>query len=191
MKQPVEKKKEIWYAKALQKDNAKRPSTLYRFEVLAQLANVLARIALWASETLQVNKRSYQKSSSWRRGFIAQILAGLKEEDDGHCLQTFKPFPCIMFTPDDMQLKGKHDIPLYYTGYIGSFELSRIHVDSGSALSIMPPQSHATFGDPHLTAECDPDNHLWLQRQWYETDGKDQAQMPNRRLKVKGNMLRH
>jgi len=37
-----------------------------------------------------------------------------------------------------MQIKGKHDRPLYYTGYIGSSEVSSIQVDLGSALSIMP-----------------------------------------------------
>jgi len=37
-----------------------------------------------------------------------------------------------------MQVKEKHDRPLYFTGYIGSSEVSRIQVDPGSALSIMP-----------------------------------------------------
>ena len=38
---------------------------------------------------------------------------------------------------DDMQVKGKHDRPLYFTGYIGSSEVNRVQVDPGSALSIM------------------------------------------------------
>ena len=53
--------------------------------------------------------------------------------------------PCITFTPDDMQVKRKYDRPLYFMGYIGSsevsriqFEVSRIQLDPGSALSIMP-----------------------------------------------------
>ena len=33
---------------------------------------------------------------------------------------------------------GKHDRPLYFKGYIGSTEITRIQVDPGSALSIMP-----------------------------------------------------
>jgi len=37
-----------------------------------------------------------------------------------------------------MQIKGKHDRSLYYIGYIGSSEVTHIHVDPGSALSIMP-----------------------------------------------------
>ena len=37
-----------------------------------------------------------------------------------------------------MQVKGKHDRPLYFIKYTGSSEVSRIQVDSGSALSIIP-----------------------------------------------------
>jgi len=46
--------------------------------------------------------------------------------------------PRIIFTADDMQVKGKHDRSLYFTWYIGSSEVSCIQVDPGSALSIMP-----------------------------------------------------
>jgi len=67
---------------------------------------------------------------------------------------------CITFTPEDMQVKGKHDRPLYYTGYIGSSEVSRIQVDPRSALSIMPPQGHAIFGDPYPPIKRHSDNHL-------------------------------
>ena len=47
-----------------------------------------------------------------------------------------------------MQVKGKHDRPLYYTWYIGSSEVSRIQVDLGSALSIMPRRVMQHFGIP-------------------------------------------
>src|SRR3954470_3111854 len=40
--------------------------------------------------------------------------------------------------PEDMQVQEKHDRPLYFTGYIGSTEITRIQVDLGSSLSIMP-----------------------------------------------------
>ena len=36
-----------------------------------------------------------------------------------------------------MQVKGKHDRPPYYIGYIGSSEVNRIQVDLGSPLSVM------------------------------------------------------
>ena len=76
--------------------------------------------------------------------FIAQIPTGRKEEDEGHCLKTSKCFPFITFTPEDMQIRKKHDRPLYYTEYIGSSEVSRIQVDPKSALSIMPRRSCST-----------------------------------------------
>ena len=62
----------------------------------------------------------------------------MPEEDDEQCHQAFRHSSRITFSLEDMQIKGKHDRPLYYTGYIGSSEVSRIQVDSGSALSIMP-----------------------------------------------------
>jgi len=38
---------------------------------------------------------------------------------------------------DYMQVKEKHDRPLYFTGYIGSSEVSCIQVDLGSTLDII------------------------------------------------------
>ena len=54
MKQPVEKQKELHYFKALPKDNAEGSSTPYRFDVLAQLANIPTRITLY--ELLRLSK---------------------------------------------------------------------------------------------------------------------------------------
>ena len=54
MKQFVEKQKEIRYAKALPKDKAEGSSASYRFDVLVQLANILARITLY--ELLRLSK---------------------------------------------------------------------------------------------------------------------------------------
>ena len=65
------------------------------------------------------------------------ILAEPHEKDEEDYLRASQHAPCITITPDDMQVKGKHDRLLYFTGYIGSFEVSRIQVDPGSALSIM------------------------------------------------------
>ena len=53
-KQPVEKQKEFWYAKALPKDKAKGSSRPYHFDILAQLANIPARITLY--ELLRLSK---------------------------------------------------------------------------------------------------------------------------------------
>jgi len=69
---------------------------------------------------------------------VTQIPAICAEEDDNHYHHTSKQFSCITFTPEYMQVKEKHDKPLYYTGYIGLSEVSRIQVDPESALSTMP-----------------------------------------------------
>ena len=45
VKQPVDKQKKLRYAKTLQKGDV-RPSTLFYFDILAQLANIPARITL-------------------------------------------------------------------------------------------------------------------------------------------------
>ena len=47
-----------------------------------------------------------------------------------------------------MQLTGKHDRPLYYIMYIRSSEVSRIQVDPGSALSIIPRRVMQYLGIP-------------------------------------------
>jgi len=47
-----------------------------------------------------------------------------------------------------MQIKRKQDIPLYYTGYIGSSEVSYIQVDARFTLSIMPRRVMHHMGIP-------------------------------------------
>jgi len=69
---------------------------------------------------------------------MARIPAKPEEEDEENCLHASQHISCITFTPYNMQVEGKHDRPLYFTGYIGSFKVSCIWVDLGSALSIMP-----------------------------------------------------
>jgi len=43
----VKKQKELWYAKTLPKDKTEGSSAPYRFDILAQLANIPARITLY------------------------------------------------------------------------------------------------------------------------------------------------
>jgi len=76
------------------------------------------------------------------------ILAEPQEEHEEDCLHTSQHVPCITFTPGDMQVKGKHDRSLYFTGYIGLSEVSYIQVDPGSALSIMPRRIMQHLGIP-------------------------------------------
>jgi len=138
-KQPVEKQKEFRYCKALLKDKAKESSALYRFDVLTQLANIPVRITFY--ELLRLSKstrEALREALADAEVFMAQIPAEPLEKDEEDCLHASQHTPCITFTPDDMQINGKHDRSLYFTGYIGSSEVSRIQVDSGSTLSIIP-----------------------------------------------------
>ena len=73
-----------------------------------------------------------------------------EEKDDKHCHQSSKCFPCITFSAEDMQIKGKHNKPLYYIGYIGSSEVSRIHVDPWSHWALCPVGSCSTWGFPPI-----------------------------------------
>ena len=83
--------------------------------------------------------------------FMANIPAvpeGEENEHCPHCHLTSEQIPCITFMPEDMQVKGKYDRPLYYTEYIGSSVVDRIQVDPGSALSIMPRRVLQHLGMP-------------------------------------------
>jgi len=64
-KQPVEKQKEFWYAKALSKDKAEGSSRPYHFDVLTQLANIPARITLY--EFLRLSKKESSERIFSRR----------------------------------------------------------------------------------------------------------------------------
>ena len=89
-------------------------------------------------------KEALKEALTDSEAFITQIPARHTEEDEGYYLQTSERFSCITFTPEDMQIRRKHDRPLYYTEYIGSSEVSRIQVNPKSALSIMPRRSCST-----------------------------------------------
>ena len=115
------------------------PSTPSRFDVMAQLVNIPIRITLY--ELLRLSKTTrdvLREALADVEIFMTQIPAICGEEDNIHCHHTSKQFSCIAFTPEDMQVKEKHDRPLYYIGYIGSSKVSRIQVDPESTLSIMP-----------------------------------------------------
>ena len=148
-KQPVERQKELRFSRVLSKDIAEGSAVPYCFDVLTQLANIPARITLY--ELLRLSKstrEALQETLANAEVFVTQVPIGPKEEDVEDCLHASQNAPCITFTADDMQVKGKHDRPLYFTGYIGSSEVSRIQVDPGSALSIMPHRVMQHLGIP-------------------------------------------
>ena len=163
--QLVEKQKELQFSKALLKDNAEGSITPYSFDVLVQLANIPARIALY--ELLRLSKstrEALREALVDAEIFMAQIPTRSQEEVEEDYLHASQNAPCITFTTDDMQVKGKHDRSLYFTGYIGSSKMSCIQVDPGSALSIMPCRvmQHLGIVTHRLSAQ---NYHLWFQRQ--------------------------
>jgi len=79
---------------------------------------------------------------------MTRIQAKREEEDEENYLHASQHVLCITFTPDDMKDKGKHDRSLYFTGYIGSSEVSCIQVDLRSALNIIPCRVMQHLGIP-------------------------------------------
>ena len=61
-KQPVEKQKELRFSNALPKDNAEGSTTPYHFDILAQLANIPARITIY--ELLRLSKSTREAKGS-------------------------------------------------------------------------------------------------------------------------------
>jgi len=116
-KQPVEKQKDFQYAKTLPKDKAEGSSAPYRFNVLAQLANIPVRITLYELLRLsKLTKEALREALADVEAFMARIPAKLEEEDEENCLHASQYVLCIAFTPDDMQVKKKHDRCLYFIG---------------------------------------------------------------------------
>ena len=99
----MEKQKEIRYAKALPKEKAEGTSVPYRFDVLAQLANIPARITLY--KPLRLSKLTREALAD-AEVFMAQISVEPHEEDKEHCLHASQDASCITFTPDNMQVRG-------------------------------------------------------------------------------------
>ena len=98
----MKKQKELRYDNTLHKDKEEGLLTSFRFDVLAQLANILTRVTLYEPLRLSKSMReALREVVTDSEAFIAQILAGHKEKDEGQCLKTFK-FPYITFTPDDI-----------------------------------------------------------------------------------------
>ena len=102
-------------------------------------------------EPLRLSKstrEALRESVADTEALMAWVLAEPQKEDEEDCLHTSQHAPYIIFAPDDMHVRGKHDRPLYFTGYIGSSEVRRIQVDPGSVLSIMPHRVMQHLGIP-------------------------------------------
>ena len=163
----MERQKELRFSKALSKDNAEGSTTPYRFDVLTQLAKIPARITLY--ELLRLSKstrEALREALADAEVFMTQVPVEPRDEDVEDCLHASQNAPCITFTANDMQVKGKHDRPLYFTGYIGSSELTPHSGRSRVCVEHYASPGHATFRDSYIPVERYPVDHLWVQCQW-------------------------
>jgi len=86
----VKKQKELRYVKALPKRGV-GPSAPFRFDVLAQLANISARITLY--ELLRLSKSTrdaLRETLADVKVFVTQIPATCEEENGSRCNHTSK-----------------------------------------------------------------------------------------------------
>jgi len=125
----------------------------FRFDILAQLANIPTRITIHellrlSKETREAHRDALANSES----FLTHMPETPKDDTQPPCSEChhIQPkVPAIAFTAEDMLLKdNKHDRPLYYTGYIGSTCIKRVQVNPESALSIIPKRLLYFLGIP-------------------------------------------
>jgi len=113
----------------------------FRFDILAQLANIPARITMHkllrlSKETREALRDALANSESFLT-YMPEIPKDDTQSACPKCHHVQSTVPAITFTAEDMLLKNnKYDRPLYYTGYIGTTCIERVQVDLGSALSI-------------------------------------------------------
>src|SRR3954469_18459568 len=128
---------DVRYNRPLKKEKAVEVSQPFRFDIINQLANIPARITLY--ELLRLSKSTQEalrEALADAEVFVTKLPIG-PTVDEPHSLSISRVLTDVIFTPEDMQVQEKHDRPLYFTGYIGSTDITRIQVDPGFALSIM------------------------------------------------------
>src|SRR3954466_4038597 len=132
METTVKKQKHLRFSSPLLPSDGGQPATVFRFDILKQLAQIPTRITLL--ELLKLSKtirEALREALANADTFATHIFT--KE-----ALTAIDRANSISFSNEDLQVRGMHDRPLYFTGYIGSSVITRIQVDQGTALSIMP-----------------------------------------------------
>jgi len=148
-----EKQKEVRFDHILKKPSGLGLNLPFRFNILAQLANIPARITI--HELLRLSKETREAlrdALANSESFLTHMPETPKDDTQPPCSECHHiqlKVPAITFTAEDMLLKdNKHDRPLYYTGYIGSTCIERVQVDPGSALSVIPKRLLYFLGIP-------------------------------------------
>jgi len=148
-----EKQEEVRVDKALKNNPSQGLNTPFRFDILAQLANILARITL--HELLHFSKKTKEALRDAlvdSMSFLTQVPSILTDDSGTPCPQchlVLQQVPNITVTPEDMLLKNNRDNQfLYYTGYTASTCIERIQVGPRSVLSIIPKRLFYFLGIP-------------------------------------------
>ena len=111
----------------------------FRFDILAQLANIPARITIHELlRLLKERREALRNALANSESFLTHMSETPGDDTQPLCFECHhvqSKVPPITFIAEDMLLKdNKHNQPLYYTGYIGSTCIERVQVDPGSAL---------------------------------------------------------
>src|SRR3954469_17278860 len=132
MESTAKKQKHLRFSSPLLPSEAGQPTTVFRFDILKQLAQIPTRITL-----LELLKLSRATQEALREA-LADADTFATHIFTKEALTAINCANSISFSDEDLQVRGMHDRPLYFTAYIGSTVITRIQVAQGSALSIMP-----------------------------------------------------
>lgn len=131
--------KELCFQKDARKDDEVM-GALFQFDIITLLANIPTCITLYELLQLSTSTREVLREALVDfESFLAQIAEPPDEVRNSypHCHQVMRQILHIIFSPEDIQLKNiKHNRPLYYIGYVGSTQVSRIQINPGFALSV-------------------------------------------------------
>src|SRR3954465_14768799 len=99
-----EKLKEVWYNRSLNKGKAVEVFQPFRFDIINQLANILARITLY--ELLRLSKstkKALREALADAEVFVTQPNIG-PANDEPHSLSISHVLTDVVFPPEDMHV---------------------------------------------------------------------------------------
>ena len=128
-----EKQKEVRFDRVLKKPLGLGLDVPFCFDILAQLANIPARITLYELLRLLKETREALRNALANLESFLTYMPDTPENDTqplcSECRHIQSRVPAITFTAEDMLLRdNKHNRPLYYIGYINSTCIKRIQV---------------------------------------------------------------